>query len=436
MKVMVCIPCLMTGGTEIQTLSLVKALAAAGHEVVTVCYFECCAPMVEHYRKAGSRVVLLGDHRNAVYDALCGSSSDAVSKDRKDTLPDIASGGRPADIVCGRPADIASGGRPAGAAATAAFLFKGLRRVVRSFRPDVAHVQYMAPGAIPIVILHLLGIRKVVATAHTAGDIYPSLRLIHFLQSRLLTAFTCITERAERSFFGKSSLYGEETALAKKGNHFTIWNCLPDYIGLTSGRSAGTKQPASGQTSPEGVATRPLTLGVVSRLEEIKGMNLVIPVFAEVCAKMPETRLLVVGDGSQRKLMEGQAAEAGLKNCVEFAGRQPQERLADCYDRIDILLMPSRSEGFGLTAVEGMARGCVPVVADVGGLPEVVLDGETGLLHRPEDAEDIAAKILELAGDRGRMEGMSRAAVERAALFGFDRFTRLTADLYRKIERV
>lgn len=367
----------MTGGTEMQTLSLVRALVAAGNEVVTVCYFEHDGQMAGRYLKAGSRVIFL------------------------------------------------DGDRPAGVLATAVFLWKGLRKVVRELRPDVAHVQYMAPGAIPIVILRLLGVRKIVATAHTAADIYPSLRLLHLIQRRLLVAFTCITERAERSFFGSSSLYGPETVLAKRGNHFTVYNCLPENISVTE-----TPRHFTGTYSDR------LTVGVVSRLDGIKGTDLVVPAFVRVRGLAPEAELLVVGDGPQRGLMERQAAEAGLGDCVTFAGRQQQVRLQSFYDRIDILLMPSRSEGFGLTAIEGMARGCVPVVADVGGLPEVVLDGETGLLHRPEDAEDIAAKILELYGDRGRMEEMSRASVERAALFGFDRFARLTADLYRKIERL
>ncbi len=373
---------------------------------------------MEHYRKAGSRVVLLGDHS--------GNSLDAVSEDSTGNISNTA-----------------SGSRPAGAAATTVFLFKGLRRVVRSFRPDVAHVQYMAPGAIPIIILRLLGIRKVLATAHTAGDIYPSLRLVRFLQRRLLTAFTCITERAECSFFGSSLLFDKETVLTKKGNHFTIWNCLPDHIEPTSGRTeqsfgqnAETQQNTKAQmkqTPPEDGAARPLTLGVVSRLEEIKGTDLVVPAFAKVYARMPGTRLLIVGDGSQRTLMERQTAEAGLKGCVEFAGRQTQEHLQDYYDRIDILLIPSRSEGFGLTAIEGMARGCVPVVSNVGGLPEVVTDGKTGLLHRPEDAEDIATKVLTLLDDRKRLSRMSAAAAGRAALFSTDRYGRLITALYSKI---
>ena len=91
---MVCIPCLMTGGTEIQTLNLVRALVAVGHEVVTVCYFEHDAGMVENYETAGSKVILMS---------------------RK-------------------------GERPVGIKGTVALLYKSFRRILKAERPDVAHV--------------------------------------------------------------------------------------------------------------------------------------------------------------------------------------------------------------------------------------------------------------------------------------------------------
>ncbi len=375
MKVLVCIPCLLTGGTEVQTLSLVRALVNAGHEVLTVCYFEHASGMKSQYESAGTEVVCL-------------------SRD---------------------------GGRPQGVAATTAFLYRGLRGVVRWWKPDVAHVQYMNPGAIPIVLLRLLGVKKVVATAHTPADIYSpmGLKLLRFLQRNLLVAFTCITERAERSFFGSSSLFGPDTPLAGRGNHFTIYNNLPDYIRRTNHGRQQDKQ---------------LTIGVVSRLEGIKGMDLVVPAFAEVHRQEPDVRLLVVGDGSKRQLIERQTRETGVEESVTFVGRQAQDQLQDFYDQIDILLMPSRSEGFGLTAIEGMARGCVLVASDIGGLPEVVLDGETGLLHRPADVPDIAEKVLSLIRQPLLMAKMSEAAFQRSALFGGDRYGQSIADLYEKIK--
>ena len=104
------------------------------------------------------------------------------------------------------------------------------------------------------------------------------------------------------------------------------------------------------------------------------------------------------------------------------------------YDRMDILLMPSRSEGFGLTAIEGMARGVVPVVSNTGGLPEVVTP-DTGLLHERESVDALAAKILELVGDEERLCRLSNGAIERAKLFAPSTYDCLIASLYSKLSR-
>lgn len=370
MTILVCIPCLLTGGTEIQTLSLVKALVNAGHHVVTVCYFEYAQGMVELYRQTGAEVVCLQQE-----------------------------------------------GRRIGDWRGVLFLWRGLRKVVRQFRPDVAHVQYMAPGAIPIVLLRLLGIRHIMATAHTAADIYSSLRLVHFVQAYLVRAFTCITLRAEQSFFGSSQLYNSDTKLGRR-NHFTIYNTLPSYI-----------TPID---SPRRHPHTPLTIGVVSRLEPIKGMDLVIPAFAEVHRQYPETRLLVVGDGSLRQAMGRQVGESNLNFSVEFAGRQPQDALQNYYDQIDVLWMPSRSEGFGLTALEGMARGCVVIAANVGGLPEVIEDGISGLLHQPEDIYDMAEKSCQIINNPSQFTTLSQGAVQRALQFSSEQYGILIANLYKK----
>lgn len=371
MTILICIPCLLTGGTEIQTLNLARALVRGGHRVVTICYFEYSPEMVTRFQQAGSEVVCL-------------------SKDG------IRIGGWKGII----------------------FLYKEFRRVLKQYRPEVAHVQYMAPGAIPILLLRLLGMRQIIATAHTAADIYSSLRLVHFVQQHCVRAFTCITERAERSFFGTSQLYSEQTQLRRR-NHFTIYNALP--TGISISRQAKSKD-------------RPLTIGVVSRLESIKGMDLVVPAFAQVKACHPEMQLLIVGDGSLRKQMEKQAHKAGLEEAVEFAGRQPQEKLSSDYDRIDILLMPSRSEGFGLTAIEGMARGCVVVAARTGGLPEVVRDGEVGLLHETEQIEDLVAQINKLIEKPALWKQFSNEATTYVQRFSFERFSQLFNNLYQKIE--
>ena len=371
MKILICIPCLMTGGTEIQTLNLVRALVQGGHEVLTACYFEHAGDMVSRFRQAGSRVELL--------------------------RPD--------------------GSRTGGWRSMAA-LFGGLRRVVRAFRPDVAHVQYMAPGAQPILMLRLLGVRNIIATTHTGADIYPSLRLVHFVERHLVRAFTCITELAERSYFGTSCLYDERYVL-KRHNHFTIYNALPWPL-----------PPESTRNAPR----EPFTIGVVSRLESIKGMDLVLPAFAAVHKVHPETRLHVVGDGTLRSTMQQQAQDLGCADAVTWMGRQPQDALPALYGQMDIVWMPSRSEGFGLTAIEAMSCGCVVVAARTGGLPEVVRDGEVGLLHDPESTSSLTEKTVSLIENPVRLTEMSHRAVRHVERFSFDRYARLFTDLYEKLD--
>lgn len=97
MTILICIPCLMTGGTEIQTLNLVKALVSGGYRVVTACYFEYTPEMLARYREAGSEVVLFEPE-----------------------------------------------GKRIGGWRGALFLYRHLRQCVKRYKPDVAHVQYMA----------------------------------------------------------------------------------------------------------------------------------------------------------------------------------------------------------------------------------------------------------------------------------------------------
>lgn len=399
MRTLICIPCLLTGGTEIQTLNTVHALVQGGHEVTVACYFEHSPYMVERYRKAGAKVQLFSPEGTRVggYRAI-------------------------------------------------PYLYKHLRRTIKAVRPDVTHVQYMAPGAMVILLLWLMGVKNIIATAHTAADIYKDLRLLHFLQRHILRAFTCITERAERSFFGTSQLYTTETVLGKR-NHFTIYNALPaqmrcnvdanvDVDCFQDEDTQGVYENANideNYTHRSPLTAHRSTIGVVSRLEPIKGMDLVVPAFAEVLKEFPEVRLLVVGDGSLRATMEQQAIELGCADRITWVGRQPQEELSHWYEQMDIVLMPSRSEGFGLTAIEAMANGCVVVASNVGGLPEVVRDGVCGLLHRSEDVHDMAEKMCVLLGDNELYNRIRTQALCEVEKYSFERYAELVCNLYERL---
>ncbi len=370
MTVLICIPCLLTGGTEIQTLNLVRALVSGEHRVVVACYFEYAEEMVRCYRAAGAEVELMQPEGKRIggWRGLC-------------------------------------------------FLYWGLRQIVKKYRPDVAHVQYMAPGAQPCLFLKLLGVPHIIATAHTDAQIYSSLRLLHFIQRHVVDVFTCITTRAEKEFFGEAKLFTSETAL-KKHEHVTIYNSLPEHVEIAaSARTCLPEHPV---------------IGGVSRMEGIKGMDLVIPAFAEVLKCCPHARLLVVGDGSLLPEMKKQAEELGVADKVEWAGRQAQEKLSTYYDRIDVFWMPSRSEGFGLSALEAMARGCPVVASRVGGLPELVTDN-CGHLCASDDINSLAVQTCPLLQNEEEYVRLSQGALKRAREFSMSRYTELMLSLYDKV---
>lgn len=156
-----------------------------------------------------------------------------------------------------------------------------------------------------------------------------------------------------------------------------------------------------------GTADSPYVLCHSSNFRALKRIDVVVAVFAEV-RKHVHARLVLIGDGPERPRIEALLRELGLADSVAIAGliSEVEGVLADS----DVFLLPSDTEGFGLAALEAESCG-VPVVASrVGGLPEVVVDGETGRLCEPLDIAGMAAAVRELLLDRELYARQSQAA--------------------------
>lgn len=149
----------------------------------------------------------------------------------------------------------------------------------------------------------------------------------------------------------------------------------------------------------------------VGRLVRQKGHDVLLDAFAVLRDRLPRATLDVVGDGSLRSMLEHLVRTYHLEGRVRFQGFQRD--LPTWYRRADIVVLPSRWEGFGIAAIEASACG-VPVVASaVGGLQEAVADGETGVLVPPEDPKLLADAMVELARDAPRRALMGHAARRR-----------------------
>ncbi|MCZ6694891.1 MAG: glycosyltransferase, partial [Bacteroidetes bacterium] len=139
-----------------------------------------------------------------------------------------------------------------------------------------------------------------------------------------------------------------------------------------------------------------ICMGIVKALEDSYGIEYLIRAFKIVVDKGYDSNLLIVGDGSLRKNLEKLTKTLNLSNAVKFIGRVDNYTVVEYLQKMDIFVIPSIRESFGVAAVE--ASSCaIPVIASkIGGLSEVVIDEKTGFLVAPGDTESIAAKIIKL----------------------------------------
>lgn len=154
-----------------------------------------------------------------------------------------------------------------------------------------------------------------------------------------------------------------------------------------------------------------LLVGVVGRLAEVKRPGVALEAFRSAALKEPRLRLVFVGDGSERRLLEARLSELEpeLRSRVCLAGNQAS--MLPVFAACDLALLSSRSEGMPVALIEAAAAG-VPVVATpVGGVPELVVDGETGRLA--EEADGLARCLVELSTHERLRVGMGLAARAR-----------------------
>jgi L-malate glycosyltransferase len=368
------------GGTEIQTLSLTKALRSCGHAVFVICYFEHDESIVEEFQNAGAAVRLL-------------------DMDRKSGFIDI--------------------------------IFR-LRREIRLLNPDVVHVQYMDPGALPIIAAKLAGVKTVFATVHQpytkSHGIFS--KIILRTASLLTTRFIAVSLNGEKSWFGSASLFDENKPLKAQPHHFTVYNSVD-----TEKISKIASETDFVLLKREiGIPPETLLIGTVSRLRYEKGVDLLIEAFNKLIKEGIDSFLLIAGSGPDEEKLKNQRLSYGISDKVIFVGNTDWEKVIQFMSAMDIVVVPSRFEGFGLTAAEAMATGKPVIASDSFGLKEVVVNNKTGLIFLTNNAGDLAMKLKTLISSTERCRQFGIAGQSRAkTLFDFDIFRKKIWLLYNSL---
>jgi glycosyltransferase involved in cell wall biosynthesis len=151
-----------------------------------------------------------------------------------------------------------------------------------------------------------------------------------------------------------------------------------------------------------------VVIGTVAVLRVEKGLLTLVEAFARVQRDYPRTKLLIVGSGPLRQQLEDTARALGIGASVHF--EPATSNVADWLNTMDIFVLPSLSEALSNSLMEAMACGVAPVASTVGGNPELVREGETGLLFAPEDAAALAAQLRRLVFDQALRRRFGAAA--------------------------
>jgi len=185
---------------------------------------------------------------------------------------------------------------------------------------------------------------------------------------------------------------------------------------------------------PKALPTDCPRLLCLGRLHYQKGVDIAVRAFAAVLRHVPETRLIVAGDGRERIALQQQSEQLGLAQAVDFSGWIAPEQVPAVIGSATMLIMPSRWEGLPNTALQAAMMGRPVIGARVGGLPEIVSHQQTGLLVEPEDADALAEAIVSLLKSPQRLFQLGQAAREKVQKeFGWDHYVEAYDALYRKL---
>jgi glycosyltransferase involved in cell wall biosynthesis len=285
-----------------------------------------------------------------------------------------------------------------------------LVRLLRRERPDIVHASSSKAGVLARLAARFVRVPIRVFTVHGWAFLaYSGLssRLYHWadrLVRPLTTTTICVSEGEQAAGLEANTCDGERTVV------------IPNAVDVSA-----APQSQHDRATPVIVA--------VGRLKAPKDFITLVRAFSVLRPRSFEA--LIVGEGPDRRELEQEIHRLGLAARVRLAGERSD--VPELLARADVFVLSSESEGFPVSVLEAMAAGLPVVASRVGGVPEAVLDGRTGLLVRPGDPAELAAALERLVAEpalRRRLGAAGRARAEEC--FDLERFRRAHVELYSR----
>lgn len=298
-------------------------------------------------------------------------------------------------------------------------IFK-LYRLIRRFKPDIVHTHTAKAGFAGRIAAWLARVPVIVHTFHGhvfRGYFTPTttgvfLALERF-SARLSDTLITLTEGLRREL-------AEEYHVARKGR-ITV---LP--LGLDLDSFAKTPRHRGAFRAAWNIPAKAPLIGIVGRLVPVKNHGLFLQAAARVRQRLPDARFVIVGDGETRAAVEADVDALGLRDCVIFTGWTKD--LPPVYSDLDVLVISSINEGTPVTVIEALSAGCPVVTTAVGGLPDLLDQGDLGRLVAPNDPQALADGILDILAKPPDARVAQSLMLDR---YGIDRLVLDLDGLYR-----
>lgn len=286
------------------------------------------------------------------------------------------------------------------------FEFLAMARLLFRGRYSLVHAHWIIPHGFLAVVARLFFRVPVVVSSH-AGDVFPLRNPLLRLAARwVLRRANAVTANSTATMAAIKSVVDVPVSVIPMGVDLRLF-------------SSSSASSAAAIRKKYGVKGKLLLF--VGRLAEKKGVSFLVSAMLSVVKHYPGCKLVVVGDGPERPALQVQVQQLGLSGSVVFAGSVSNRQLPPYYGAADVFVLPSivdrkgDTEGLGVVLLEAIAAGCPVVASNVGGIPDIIIDGKTGILVEQKNAGELSAAIVRLLGSSGLREKLSAAAMSRVA---------------------
>jgi glycosyltransferase involved in cell wall biosynthesis len=265
-----------------------------------------------------------------------------------------------------------------------------LYKLLKSHKFDIIHTHAYSAGTIGRISAFLAGVPVIISHNHSVYDYYN--RYYHFVEwflSHITDKIICVSDIVKK--------FANETQRINAGKLITIHNGIDSEYTVSEKRTSGLRKELDIPADHSVIST-------IAHMEEHKGIKYLLESASLLLQSRNDISFLLVGEGALKEELKILCADLKIEKNVIFAGERSD--ISEILSLSDIFVLPSLREGLGLAILEAMACGKPVIATNVGGIPEIVKDGVSGILVSPRDPEALHTAMKELLDDKEMQKKM------------------------------